>query len=75
MIATDPGAPGLWMSEGPLGRDIRHKEWMGSSDFSSPVDLGGGGLLARLVKSVGVWEGHCLAAHVSVQSTELLSDF
>lgn len=38
-------------------------------------DLGRGKLLARLGIFVDVWEDHCLAEHVSVQSTELHSDF
>lgn len=38
-------------------------------------DLRRGKLLARLGMSVYVWEDHCLAEHVSVQSTELHRGF
>lgn len=38
-------------------------------------DLRRGKLLASLGMSVDVWEDHCLAEHVNVQSTELHSVF
>lgn len=56
MVAAHPAAPGFWMFEGPLLRDIRHSGWIGWSDFSSLVtrELGCGKILARQAMSIHV---------------------